>query len=272
MKQASTDRRCDELERKLRFILKEIESFGLPILGRNPVVDTASASPIHSVTAPRSSSALLDALESELEKYEGQLLELSNYSDELTSKYNEKIEFQECLEKGKFFFESETGAVGGLLSSAQSAAVVSEDGMQPLLGDDFAGLISAGGQRVNESDMKFSSTVGVLNADEKSRFERMLFRSTRGNCLSRFREVERPIADAASGKPEHKIVFIVFFKSEVIGAIIKKICGAFGARQYPVPDHTTLSDTTRLSTIIHETTAELTDAVMQRDITIESLC
>ena len=26
-------KRCDELERKLRFILKEIESFGLPILG-----------------------------------------------------------------------------------------------------------------------------------------------------------------------------------------------------------------------------------------------
>ena len=43
----------------------------------------------------------------ELEKYEEQLLELNNYSKELTTKYNEKIEFQECLEKGKSFFETE---------------------------------------------------------------------------------------------------------------------------------------------------------------------
>ena len=122
------------------------------------------------------------------------------------------------------------------------------------------GLASQGIQRTVDSDMKFSSTVGVLNADERARFERMLFRSTRGNCLVRFCQVERPIADAASGKPENKMVFIIFFKSEVIGAIIDRICGAFGARQYPVPDHATLGDATKLRTMIHETTVELADA------------
>ena len=50
---------------------------------------------------------MLDTLEAELEKYEEQLLELNNYSKELTTKYNEKIEYQECLEKGKSFFETE---------------------------------------------------------------------------------------------------------------------------------------------------------------------
>ena len=108
--------------------------------------------------------------------------------------------------------------------------------------------------------MKFSSTVGVVNVNEKARFERMLFRSTRGNCLARFAEVERPIADVASGKPERKMVFIVFFKSDVIGRIINKICAAFGARQYPVPDHTALGDAARLNTIVRETNAELADA------------
>ena len=216
----------------------------------------------------RSGTALLETLEAELEKSEEQLLELNNYSRELTTKYNEKIEYQECLEKGKSFFETEVGTIfsaGDVLNpldAAYGAPTASEDGMQPLLSDDFAGSGLAGGgfQRAVETDMKFSSKVGVVNTEEKARFERMLFRSTRGNCLARFAEVERPIADAASGKPERKMVFIVFFKSDVIGSIINKICGAFGARQYPVPDHTALGDSGRLNTIVRETTAELADA------------
>mmetsp|Transcript_28849 Transcript_28849/g.89164 ORF Transcript_28849/g.89164 Transcript_28849/m.89164 type:complete len:109 (+) Transcript_28849:724-1050(+) len=107
--------------------------------------------------------------------------------------------------------------------------------------------------------MKFSSVVGVLNMDEKMRFERMLFRSTRGNCLARFADVSRPITDAISGKAENKIVFIVFFKSEVIATIVNKICAAFGARQYPVPDHTAPGDTGRLDLIVHELSSELAD-------------
>ncbi|EGB09325.1 hypothetical protein AURANDRAFT_53354 [Aureococcus anophagefferens] len=257
-------KRCDELERKLRYVLKEIQAFGLSIMsvcsvlllssntclrpGSSYDVNVSTMRRAESGSSPRSGAAVLDTLEAELEKYEEQLLELNNYSKELTTKYNEKIEYQECLEKGKSFFETEAvtifseGDVVNPLNDAYGAPVASEDGMQPLLADDFAG------------------SVGVVNVEEKARFERMLFRSTRGNCLARFAEVERPIADAASGKPERKMVFIVFFKSDVIGTIINKICGAFGARQYPVPDHTALGDSARLNAIVRETTAELADA------------
>jgi V-type H+-transporting ATPase subunit a len=257
-------KRCDELERKLRYMGTEIDVFGLSVVARSTGEMSFALRRAESGVGPRSGTALLDALETELEKYEEQLVELNNYSKELTTKYNEKIEFQECLEKGKNFFETEAGAVfsEGDISTPLGAPASSEDGMQPLLADDFAGSGLAGGgfQRTVETDMKFSSTVGVVNANDKARFERMLFRSTRGNCLARFAEVERPIADAASGKPERKMVFIVFFKSDVIGSIINKICAAFGARQYPVPDHTALGDAARLNTIVRETTAELADA------------
>eukprot|EP00629_Pelagomonadales_sp_RCC1024_P005790 CAMPEP_0119269228 /NCGR_PEP_ID=MMETSP1329-20130426/6713_1 /TAXON_ID=114041 /ORGANISM="Genus nov. species nov., Strain RCC1024" /LENGTH=866 /DNA_ID=CAMNT_0007269225 /DNA_START=41 /DNA_END=2638 /DNA_ORIENTATION=- len=262
-------KRCDELERKLRFIIKEIDAFGLSNLSRNSVKSDAVSAAFLASNGPRSGSALLDALEAELEKYEGQLLELNKYSSEITMKYNEKVEFQECLEKGKrFYFETKAGdflseiGTKNPLNRVHGTPVVSEDGMQPLLADDFAGsgLAGVSVQRVVENDMKFSSTVGVLNISEKARFERILFRSTRGNCLARFADVERPIADAVSGKSEHKMVFIVFFKSEVIGTIINKICDAFGARQYPVPDHTTLCDSVRLAKIVREISAELSDA------------
>ena len=88
-------------------------------------------------------------------------------------------------------------------------------------------------------------------------------------CLSlpgQFAEVERPIADAATGRPEFKIVFIVFFKSEVISAIINKICDAFGARQYPVPDHLTLGNASQPGLIVRETTSELADVALLRHV------
>mmetsp|Transcript_7518 Transcript_7518/g.11256 ORF Transcript_7518/g.11256 Transcript_7518/m.11256 type:complete len:756 (+) Transcript_7518:184-2451(+) len=147
-----------------------------------------------------------------------------------------------------------------------------DDGTQPLLDDDTVFLGSTGGNfgghRTVETDMKFSSAVGVVSATEKLRFERMLFRSTRGNCLVRFTEVERPIADASSGTSERKLVFIIFYKSEVIASIVNRICSAFGARQYPVPDHTQPGDAERLDALRRETLSELADA---REVLLKNL-
>ena len=80
----------------------------------------------------------MDTLEAELEEYETQLLELNTYSNELTLKYNEKVEFQECLEKGRMFLAAEADVTSSKLDtanpliSAYSAPAISEDGMQPL--------------------------------------------------------------------------------------------------------------------------------------------
>lgn len=87
----------------------------------------------------------MDTLEAELEKYETQLLELNTYSNELTLKYNEKVEFQECLEKGRMFLAAEADLTSSKLdtanplSSAYGAPAISEDGMQPLLADTGRG-------------------------------------------------------------------------------------------------------------------------------------
>lgn len=63
-----------------------------------------------------------------------------------------------------------------------------------------------------EADMKFSYMAGVVDADDRSRFERQLFRTTRGNCYVRFAEVEQPITDPVTGASVLKLVFIVFYK------------------------------------------------------------
>ena len=87
--------------------------------------------------AKNSRSMLLDGLENNLEKYENQLRELKVVSNELTAKYNEKIEYQECLEKGKAFFEVGAVYTESVIPEPLSnsmGATPAEDGSQPLLG------------------------------------------------------------------------------------------------------------------------------------------
>lgn len=252
-------KRCDELERKLRYMEKEVAEFGLRLRSDGADIQVGGRQ--------LRGAALLDALEGELEKYEEQLLELTNYAKELTARYNEKIEFQECLEKGKTFFEAAAG--GSLLpsdtgTSARSSTrnpLLSDIGAQPLLDEEPPSMFM-GGSGVTDVGlmMRFSSSVGVVSATERARFERMLFRSSRGNCLVRFAEIDRPIADAATGAPDRKLVFIVFYKSEVIGQLVERVCAAFGARRYSVPDSYRGGGGPRWETVVAETRVELADA------------
>jgi len=219
-------KRCDELERKLRYMEKEVSGFGLV---------SGSGGP----GGPRlKGAALLDALEGELERYEGELVELTNYATELTARYNEKIEYQECLEKSAALFAEATR--GTTTAATTTTNPLAGGGEEPLLTEDAA---------ESGAMMRFSSSVGVVGAADRARFERMLFRSSRGNCLVRFAEVERPLANK-----EPKLVFIVFYKSEVIGQLVDRVCAAFGARQYAVPGRS------GLEAALDETRGELADA------------
>jgi V-type H+-transporting ATPase subunit a len=169
----------------------------------------------------KSGSQLLESLEVELDGYESQLKELNTYSEKLTMEYNEKVELQEVLEKSRRFFMTDAPrlAVSELTSSEPNGALLESDNApRP------------------ELDMRFSSITGVVSTEEKSRFERMIFRATRGNCYVRFAPIRQPIADPATGALVEKSVFIIFYKSESIELKLKRICDAFDAHRYSLPD------------------------------------
>ncbi len=85
-------------------------------------------------------------------------------------------------------------------------------------------------------ELKFSYIAGTVSCDCRNRFERQLFRSTRGNCYVRFSNIDQFIVDSVTGNPTMKMVFIVFYKSVAIEVKIKKIMDAFSAKMYPLPD------------------------------------
>ncbi len=82
------------------------------------------------------------------------------------------------------------------------------------------------------SELQFANITGVLPALDKTRFERMLFRATRGNCYVRFADIESNSEDADAEST--KVVFIIFYKSVAIESKIKRICDAFSAHRFEV--------------------------------------
>jgi V-type H+-transporting ATPase subunit a len=80
-------------------------------------------------------------------------------------------------------------------------------------------------------EMTFSNIAGTIPTGDKGRFERMLFRSTRGNCYVRFSELNKEALDSF-GNCIPKTCFIIFYKSSALETKIKKICDAFSANRY----------------------------------------
>jgi V-type H+-transporting ATPase subunit a len=190
---------------------------------------------------------LLESLEVELEGYESQLKELNAYSEKLTREYNEKVELQEVLEKARRFF----------MTDAPRLAVSELSGGRKGTGSNQGLLAGAHDVEARDLDMRFSSITGVVSTDEKVRFERMIFRATRGNCYVRFAPIKQPITDPETGSLIEKCVFIVFFKSLAIETKLKKICDAFLAHRYSLPD---MDDAPSVDRMLTENAQELVDS------------
>ncbi|KAL0390152.1 UNVERIFIED_CONTAM: V-type proton ATPase subunit a1 [Sesamum calycinum] len=104
----------------------------------------------------------------------------------------------------------------------------------------------------NQTGVRFIS--GIICKSKVLRFERMLFRTTRGNMLFNQAPTDDQILDPATNELVEKIVFVVFFSGEQARVKILKICEAFGANCYPVPE-----DTIRRRQITREVLSHLSD-------------
>ncbi len=179
----------------------------------------------------------MENLEVLFEEKEKELLNLNSYHEKLTLEYNMKKELQEVLQKGRDLFSRDAPTAAN--------AAHNQDG-------DSFGLLDS-----QEADMKFSFLTGSIAVGERGRFERMIFRATRGNCYTRFAEIDEPVVDPQTGFEVEKVVFIIYYKGSSIETKLKKLCDAFNARRYSVPD---LNDTEAIDARVRENRVELEDS------------
>lgn len=204
-------RRCEEMERKLRFIEKEIKKDGIPMLdtGDNP-----------DAPAPRE---MID-LEATFEKLEIEMKEVNTNAEALKRNYLELTELKHILRKTQVFFDE------AAYYTVQMSDQPRVEEAQTLLGEE-AQQSGAGG-----AALKLGFVAGVILRERIPAFERLLWRACRGNVFLKFAEIETHLEDPVTGDQVNKCVFIIFFQGDQLKIRVKKICEGFRATLYPCPE------------------------------------
>ncbi|CAG0914205.1 unnamed protein product [Notodromas monacha] len=204
-------RRCDEMERKLRFLEKEIKKDDIPVLdtGENP------EAPQPREMIDMEMQIFIDCtFQATFEKLENELKEVNNNAEALKKNYLELTELKHILRKTQVFFDER--------DTEESSEI-----RKSLITTDAVGGAPTG---------QLGFVAGVINRERLPAFERMLWRACRGNVYLKTAEIDSPLEEPSNGDQVYKTVFIIFFQGEQLKTRVKKICEGFRATLYPCPD------------------------------------
>ncbi|XP_075240609.1 V-type proton ATPase 116 kDa subunit a 1-like isoform X9 [Convolutriloba macropyga] len=215
-------RRCDEMERKLRFIEKEVKK-------EAHIKIPASLPPEQNRQVPASRE--MNELDNQLEKLENELRELLSNQEQLQKNFLELTELKQVLLRTSTFFQE---------ADSHRFVPASKSGADDEEGDALLDPESGAGSEAHQSGgaLKLGVVAGVIKRELLGAFERVLWRVCRGNVFLKHADIEEPLIDPTTGDSLRKCVFIVFFQGEQLGNRVKKICEGFRATLYPCPEDT----------------------------------
>ena len=81
-------KRCEEIERKIRYVAGEVKSLGIPIVPAGTVEGFVEKT---AEGEAASGAYILEKLETDLDKFEQQLVELNKYNKKLSEEYVQKV-------------------------------------------------------------------------------------------------------------------------------------------------------------------------------------
>lgn len=193
-------RRCNEMERQLHYILRQIKMKSLHI-------PQLSAKGYPKAPHPKD---MID-MEATFTKIEDELKEVNVNGEELKRTYLELSEAKMIVELTQEFFEQRE----------RSASVVQRD-------DGF--------QLMPTDNINLFFLAGVVPREKLMSLETLLWRVCRGNIFLRQEPISLPPDDPHSGNRQLKNIVLIFFQGEQLKLKIKKIMQAFHATIYPISD------------------------------------
>jgi V-type H+-transporting ATPase subunit a len=194
--------RIDEMERILRFVTEEVNKLSCGKIVKNHV--------------------------DEFFQHEGNVYKFGEVEDELKRMYEVYQKFKEnntqllsqrsAAEEELEVVKTAKSIYGGERKSSSSASLEA-----PLL---------------DESERKVGIMAGVVVTIDQMKFERALWRATRGNAYADFFPIQGQIVCPKEGVPKFKSVFVIFFQGlerSAMQAKVQKVCQAFAVNQYKWP-------------------------------------
>ncbi|CAN8067741.1 unnamed protein product [Agarophyton chilense] len=262
---SDTVRRCDEMLRIIRYLTDQVKD--VPQLSIAPSAFNGPG------TGP---SYRLDDLDAHLNSLEKALLDMNANADFISTECNEAVELLCVLERAAEFFKSapimQSASSISTISSSKYGSRVGSNIIAGVMGE-ISALSAAPSIVVDEEDVSISSPTsfiretqelqqsallsfftGTIAREKIASFERVLFRATHGNCIVRFSDVQKKLVDPQTKLKVDKSVFMVFFSGNAVRAKVSKICVAFDANKYAIPE-----DHTRQMTALSHCKSKLSD-------------
>ncbi len=243
-------KRCDELEKKLRFFEDEIRVHGIVI---DPVsageLTVWRAGQVDTVNREHRGMTLLEYWEAIVSERHRDYQAIKGERDKTVGILYQAVQRRFVIEKAAEFFvvERDADVAAGGSAAAAAAAAGAGTGIVNLSALE-AGRAPAGG-RVGGSnaassssaaaddseDMVFKHIAGLVSTEDKVRFSRIIFRASFGQAVVRFADIPVDLLDE-KGVPHAKSVFAVFFRGRSLAHKLDRICAAFSASVHDIPN------------------------------------
>ncbi|KAI8329294.1 V-type ATPase, V0 complex, 116kDa subunit family [Chlamydoabsidia padenii] len=208
-------RRFDEMERQCRFFKAQTEKANIPTRSLTTTSDSLS----HARSAQE-----IDELEEKLRQHEGRITEMNTSYETLQRRYLQLTELRHVLrDTGVFFQQASRQDIPGAGEEAEDTAALLDNDVEQ--------------QAYNEtSQVNLGYVTGVIPRSRIQTFERVLWRSLRGNLYMNTAEIDESIVDPDSDAVVEKNVFAIFAHGREIIAKIKKISESLGATLYSIDE------------------------------------
>ena len=203
---------------------------------------------VESLQAP--SAAEIDELADRSQSLEQRVASLNDSYETLKKREVELTEWRWVLREAGGFFDRAHGNVEEIRAS-------NDDDDAPLLADVEQNHSGQNGDTAGErsfSVMNIGFVSGVIPRDRVAAFERILWRTLRGNLYMNQSEIPQALVDPTNNEEINKNVFVIFAHGKEIIAKIRRISESLGADLYSVDEN---SDLRRDQ--IHEVNTRLSD-------------
>jgi V-type H+-transporting ATPase subunit a len=202
-------RRCEEMERQIRFVNGELNKCNI-----NTWDATSSDGNMPDAPIPKDMANLEETLHS----IEAELKEVNANHEKLRENFLELAEVKHVLRKTQVFFDE--------MNSHRSGGFDHSTSIENQAVGDYSLSSSA----------KLNFTAGVIPRNKVNVFEQILWRACRGNVFLKLTEIQDDQLRDSNGEVLEKNVFIVFYQGQTLESKVKKIAEGTRATIYPISE------------------------------------